>query len=40
MLMVCIDMNSDIIFEVTHNLLSLNGNVNIPLECITVQKLP
>ncbi|HGJ5899045.1 translocation/assembly module TamB domain-containing protein [Arsenophonus apicola] len=38
--MVRIDVEPDIVFEATPNLLSLNGNVNIPWARITVQELP
>ncbi|MGP1924171.1 MAG: hypothetical protein ACTS73_04485 [Arsenophonus sp. NEOnobi-MAG3] len=40
MQMVFIDMESDIVFELMSNLLSLNGNVNIPWTRIRVQELP
>ncbi|HGJ5875876.1 MAG TPA: translocation/assembly module TamB domain-containing protein [Arsenophonus sp.] len=38
--MIRIDVEPDIVFEATPNLLSLNGNVNIPWARITVQELP
>ncbi|MFS1538581.1 MAG: translocation/assembly module TamB domain-containing protein [Candidatus Phlomobacter fragariae] len=38
--MVRIDVEPDIVFEATPNLLRLNGNVNIPWARITVQELP
>lgn len=38
-MVVRIDVESDIIFEATSNLLSLNGNVNIPWARIKVQEL-
>ena len=38
--MIRINVEPDIVFEATPNLLSLNGNINIPWARITVQELP